>query len=246
MEIRLQKIIANAGITSRRKAEQLILDGEVFLNGKKVTTLGVKADPNVDYIVVQGQKILPNVKKKTIAYALYKPKNCVTTLDDPQERDIIANYFPKDMSKKVRLFPVGRLDYDAEGLVILTNDGDFAQSVIHPAQHVWKTYFVKIKGIFDKKHIKEFYHGMVLEGKKRQSAKVKVLHNINDKTWLEVSLQEGVNRQIKKMFHKVGHRVIKIKRYSVGNIELGELASGESRLITKPELDDLLVLVRGK
>lgn len=242
MEIRLQKAIANAGITSRRKAEELIEQGRVKVNGEIIRKQGVLVDPDQDSILVEGKQIAKKNVQKKYVYALYKPKSCISTLHDPQERDTIVNYFPKN---KGRLFPVGRLDYDAEGLLLVTNDGDLAQMISHPTNHVWKTYFVKVKGVFDPKLIPKLRKGPVFGGKKRQPVEVKVIHVINNaKTWLEVSLQEGTNRHIKKMLWAYQYDVEKIKRISIHNISLGDLNPGEHRLLEEEELKSLIEYVQ--
>lgn len=242
MEVRLQKFLANAGVASRRKSESMILSGRVKVNGKITTELGIKINPDVDEIWVEGELVKPQVTQRLL-YALYKPKNCITSLDDPQGRDTIVTYFPKLNS---RLFPVGRLDYDAEGLVLLTNDGELANSIAHPSKHIWKQYFVKIKGKITPDIIKKLCKGPIIDGKKRQPVKIKLLHYINEKTWLHVHLQEGINHHIKKMFKEVGFPVQKIKRYSIGNIELGEMTPGTHRLLGKAEIDELLELTGQK
>ncbi len=242
MKVRLQKAIADAGIASRRKAEQYILDGRIEVNGNIITELGTKVDPESDFIKVDGKAISSKKnKKKTAVYALYKPKSCVTTLDDPQGRDTIVKYFP---NTSARLFPVGRLDYDAEGLILLTNDGDLAQSISHPSKHIWKQYFVKVRGKISNEEVNKLQSGPKIDGKKRQPVKAKILHFVNNKTWMVVSLQEGLKHHLKKMFKGIGYPVQKIKRYSIGNIELQEMKPGESRKLTKEEVDDLLTLTR--
>ena len=238
MTIRLQKFIANAGVASRRKAEQLIIDRQVIVNGQVITRLGTQIDPATDKVKVNGKPIT-TATVNPVAYALYKPKNCVTTLKDPQNRDTIVNYFPKT---QFRLFPVGRLDYDAEGLIILTNDGNLANRITHPSKHVWKQYFVKIKGKITSTEINQIRSGPIIDGKKRQPIKIRFLHFVNDKSWLVVSLQEGVKHHIKKTFLNAGYRVLKIKRYSIGNIELQELSPGECRELSNIEIGNLMQL----
>lgn len=239
MTIRLQKFMANAGIASRRKAEQMIMTGQVSINGQVVTKLGTQINPETDFVKVNGKRVSA-AKQETVVYALYKPKNCVTTLDDPQGRDTIVNYFPKT---KHRLFPAGRLDYDAEGLIILTNNGDLANHITHPGKHVWKQYFVKIKGQISNDEMSKLRSGPIIDGKKRQPLKIRFLHNVNDKSWLVVSLQEGVKHHIKKTFLAAGYRVLKIKRYSIGNVELRDLSPGEHRLLSKDELKELMQMI---
>jgi 23S rRNA pseudouridine2605 synthase len=240
MTIRLQKFIADAGIASRRKAETMITEGRVSLNGSPVTILGTQVDPEVDHVRVDGKKI-QNRTAPSVVYALYKPKSCVTTLDDPQGRNTIVQYFPRATK---RLFPVGRLDYDSEGLILLTNDGELAQNISHPGKHVWKEYFVKVKGKISSPEINRLKPGPVIDGKKRQSVKIRLLHTINDKSWLSVSLQEGLKHHLKKMFGQIGFPVLKIKRYSIGNIGLEEMKPGEIRKLSKEEISDLIQLTR--
>ena len=240
MTLRLQKFIAQAGIASRRKAEEMITGGRVVLNGEVVTQMGVQVDPAVDHVKVDGKPLKLKTSKNVI-YALYKPKSCVTTMHDPQGRDTIVNYFPKTES---RLFPVGRLDYDAEGLILITNNGDLANEIAHPSKHFWKEYLVKIKGKIEKKEINALKSGPLIDGKKRQPVKVKILHFINDKSWLSVSLQEGLNHHIKKMFSTIGHPVLKIKRYRIGTIELKDMKPGEVRKLTNSDIETLLELTK--
>lgn len=235
MTIRLQKFIANAGIASRRKAEQMIIDRQVMVNGEVVTRLGTQIDPDTDTVKVNGKRVSAH-NVESVAYAVYKPKNCVTTHSDPQGRDTIVNYFPKT---KHRLFPVGRLDYDAEGLIILTNDGELANSITHPSKHVWKQYFVKIKGKIGNEEIGKIRSGPIIDGKKRQPVKIRFLHFVNDKSWLVVSLQEGIKHHIKKTFQAAGYPVLKIKRYSIGNIELQDMSPGEWRQLSNTEIQEL-------
>jgi 23S rRNA pseudouridine2605 synthase len=242
MELRLQKVIAQAGIASRRKAEQLIENGLVKVDGKIILEQGVKVDLDKNKIEVEGKLLKPNRKVHTIMYALYKPRNCLTTLDDPRGRETIVRYFP---DIKNRLFPVGRLDYDSEGLVLLTNDGDLAHNITHPTKHIWKKYFVKIKGKISQAEIKKLLPGPKIEGRKRQPVRIRLLHYINEKSWLVVSLQEGIKHHIKKMFKEIGYNVQKIKRFQIGNLTLEEMKPGETRLITKDELDELISLLNG-
>lgn len=234
--IRIQKVMANAGIASRRGAEALIQLGVVKLNGQKAT-LGQRMDPTVDKLEVKGELVHPASQQASVVYALYKPKRCVTTLDDPEGRPTVKDFFPQT---KKSLFPVGRLDYDAEGLLLITNDGDFAQKVIHPKFKIWKTYFVKIKGLVQKSELEKIKSGPVFAGKKHQPVRVKILHTVNDKTWLEVSLQEGKNQHIKKMFKAVGYLVLKIKRFSIGSVTLGDLEPGRFRKLSPAEITELL------
>ena len=234
--IRIQKVIAQAGVASRRAAENLIRAGEVMLNGEIVKQMGRKMLIGKDHLSVQGRRVSIPSQQKTEVYALYKPKNCITTLKDPQGRLTIKDFFPKTTS---RLFPVGRLDYDAEGLILLTNDGDLANQLMHPRHRVSKGYFVKVRGITENKALSELRRGPVIDYRRHLRVRVKILHTVNDKTWLELFLREGTNRQIKKMFNKIGYPVQKIKRFQIGPIVLGDLQSGETRALSPKEIEEI-------
>ena len=236
--IRIQKVIAQAGIASRRAAEKLILSGAVMLNGEIVKEMGQKMIPGKDHLSVEGRRVKISQHKKTQVYALYKPKNCITTLNDPEGRTTISDFFPQT---SVRLFPIGRLDYDAEGLILLTNDGDLAQQLMHPSHKVWKGYFVKVRGFVKNETLAALRRGPVIEKRKHQAVRVKILHTVNDKTWLEIFLKEGTNRQIKKMLLSLGNPVQKIKRFQVGPISLGDLQSGECRALAPEELKQIMI-----
>ena len=229
-------MIANAGITSRRKAEELILQGVVRVNGHVVTELGTKIDPATDHVKVSN-KVINSRSATPTMFALYKPKYCICTLDDPEGRSTIVDYFPKF---KGRLFPAGRLDYDTEGLILLTNNGDIAHKLIHPSKHIWKTYLVKLKGQIKLAELNRLKKGPIIEGEKKQPIKAKFLHFINDKSWVEVSLQEGVKHHIKKMFAAIQYPVIKIKRIRIGNISLADLKPGENRQLNVDEIKELI------
>ena len=238
MLVRLQKYIADAGIESRRKAEVIITEGRVSVNGVLVKELGSKVDPETDHVRVDG-KLIKKKQIHRVVYALYKPKSCVTTLNDPQGRDTITNYFPKTSA---RLFPVGRLDYDAEGLVLLTNDGELAQKISHPSQHIWKEYLIKIKGKIEPEQLNALKPGPVIDKVRRQPVRIKFLHYVNDKSWLSVSLQEGSKHHLKKMFGQIGYQVLKIKRYSIGSVALLDMKPGDVRKLSEEEIFELLEL----
>ena len=235
--VRIQKVIAMAGIASRRAAEKLILAGEVRLNGETVLKMGQKMLVGKDHLSVEGRRIKLPQRPKPQVYALYKPKTCSTPLNDPEGRTTISDYFPRTSA---RLFPVGRLDYDAEGLILLTNDGELAQQLMHPRHKVWKGYFVKVRGIVENSALSTLRKGPVIEKRRHQPVRVKILHTVNDKTWLEVFLREGTNRQIKKMLQDLGYPVQKIKRFQVGTVSLGDLQSGESRALSPEEMKQLM------
>jgi len=237
MSIRLQKVIAQAGFASRRGAETLIAEGEVTVNGQIVTEQGIKVDPKVDHIEVSGKKLRQSGHRPTIMFAFYKPHSVVTTISDPQGRQTIVDFFPQS---RERLFPIGRLDYDAEGLLLLTNDGELANKLMHPSGHVWKEYLLKLKGKIPMGVLRRLEKGPVIDGKQRQPVKIKFLHHKNEKSWLSVCLQEGVKHHLKKMFRAEGFLVEKIKRYRIGHIELLELKPGESRRITDEQIKELI------
>jgi pseudouridine synthase len=235
--IRINKAIAQAGLASRREADALIRRGQVRLNGVLVREPGTTLVPGEDTLEVAGQPVPLAVQQTPELWALYKPRRCVSTLDDPEGRDCLAHYLPRSAG---RLFPIGRLDYDAEGLILLTNDGELAQHVAHPSFGVEKVYLVKVKGLVQPAALRRLRQGPRLEGQRRQPVRARILHTLNDKTWLEVTLREGIQHHIKKMFAAEGHRVLKIKRYQVGPVELGELEPGQARKLGKSDIATLL------
>jgi 23S rRNA pseudouridine2605 synthase len=234
---RLQKIIAAAGIASRRKAEQLITGGLVSVNGKVVTELGSKADAEHDHIRVNG-KLLHGAERR-VYLVMNKPKGYVTTLSDPERRPTVM-----DLLRGVgaRVYPVGRLDYASEGLLLLTNDGEFANRLMKAASHVPKTYMVKLAGTPSGEGLSRLRSGLfiVVPGGRRVKtapAKVRLIREANN-PWYEVTLIEGRNRQIRKMFEEIGHRVEKIKRVRYGPLEL-DVHPGEFRRLTPQEVTRL-------
>jgi 23S rRNA pseudouridine2605 synthase len=233
-EIRLHKLIAEAGRASRRAAEKLILDGRVTVNGRTITELGVRADPDRDEIRVD-QEILRFPEAKQVLL-FYKPKKCVTTLSDPQGRKTVLDFIP---NRGVRLFPVGRLDYDAEGLLLLTNDGALAHALQHPRFGVKKVYEVKVKGHPDPSALDQLRSGVVLEEGRTAPAEARMLRSLPGACWLRLVLHQGWNRQIKRMCEKVGHPVLKIKRIGVGPLDLTGLEPGSWRKLTAGEVESL-------
>ena len=233
MEERLQKIIAKAGIASRRKAEELIEEGRVFVNGKKAK-LGDKADPEKDVIKVDGEIIKP--LKKKVYILLYKPIGYITTKSDEKHRPTVMDLLQRE--EKKALFPVGRLDINTEGLLIITNDGEFANLITNPKTKVEKTYLVKVRGIPSKKAIERLLSGVIVEERKLSAKKITLLGHKNN-AWLKVVLTEGKKNQIRRMFEKVGHPVVKLKRIKIGDIEIGDLKPGEYRRLTPQEVERL-------
>jgi 23S rRNA pseudouridine2605 synthase len=231
MEERLQKIISAAGAASRRASEKLIVEGRVRVNGKVVTELGTKADPNKDHIKVDGKLINP--KQPQTYIMLNKPAGYVTTMSDPEGRPTV-----QDLLKgvKVRVYPVGRLDYNTEGLLLLTNDGDFAHLITHPSHELPKTYLAKIKGMLDDKTAHELEKGVFLEDGKTAPSKVKKVRKEETNSWVEITIREGRKRQVRRMFDRVGRSVIRLKRIRTGNLSLGDLPEGQYRYLTPAEV----------
>lgn len=228
--MRLQKILSERGIASRRKAEELIAEGRVTVNGKPAT-LGTKADPFFDHIKVNG-KLLGRPEKK-LYLMMNKPKGVVTSLYDPEGRPTVKDFLK---AIKERVYPVGRLDYDSEGLLIITNDGDFSHSLLHPSKEIPKTYMVKVKGIIEDADIKKLRAGIKLEGILTAPARVRKISVTEQNSWLEVTIHEGRKRQIKRMLERVGHPVLKLKRISIGNLRLGGMRTGEIRYLSEEEI----------
>jgi 23S rRNA pseudouridine2605 synthase len=234
MKKRLQKILSELGIASRRKAEELILQGSVTVNGQ-VATIGMKADPETDYIKVSGKLVAGPLQKsmQRIYLMFHKPKGVVTTLFDPEGRPTVKDYL-KEVKHKV--FPVGRLDFDSEGLLLLTNDGDFTNAVLHPSRKIPKTYLVKVKGEMEEDEVEKLRRGVKLEDGITLPAKVRRTRRSENNSWIEITISEGRKRQIRRMLEKVGHPVLKLKRVSVGGLKLRDLKPGELRQLTPDEL----------
>lgn len=231
---RLQKIIAAAGITSRRAAEELILAGRVAVNGRIVTELGIKADPAADRITLDGTSIKP--AEKLYYVLLHKPAGYVTSLKDPQGRQLVTELV-KDIG--VRLFPVGRLDYNSEGLLLLTNDGAWANRLMHPRHQVDKEYHVRVRGKVDPQQIKRLSDGIELEDGPVRGATVRLLKADQHNDWLSVTIHEGRNRQVRRMCAAVGLSVVRLRRIRYGSLTLGGLKPGEYRLLSRAEAQQL-------
>jgi len=231
---RIQKIMAQAGIASRREAERLILDGRVTLNGKVVDELGTKADPEKDYIKVNG-KLITRPEPKTYII-LFKPRGYVTTASDPEGRPTVMELLDK---VKVRVFPVGRLDYDTEGLILCTNDGDLAHKLQHPSHEIPKTYLVKVEGVPTQDGIAKLRKGVKLKDGMTAPAVVKFIRKAEANSWFEVIIHEGRNRQVRRMFEAIGHSVIKLKREGLAFLTLADLKPGEFRHLTAEEIRKL-------
>jgi 23S rRNA pseudouridine2605 synthase len=233
-EERLQKILATAGIASRRKAELLIVEGRVTVNGKTIVELGSKADSERDHIKVDGKLIHQPEHFEYIA--LFKPDNVVSTAHDPQGRQTVLDFLA---GVKGRVYPVGRLDYHSEGLILLTNDGDFANAITSARSHVPKTYLVKSKGELTPEEEERFRTGIPIEGRRTAPAGLRLLRHAEN-PWYEVRLIEGRNQQIRIMFKHLGHLVEKLRRVRIGTIDLGHLKPGQFRRLTPEEVRKLM------
>ncbi len=233
---RLQKLIAQAGIASRRAAEELIRAGEVTVNGEIVTELGTKADPEKDHIKVKGKLINVALANRSNVYILLnKPKGYLSSAADPEGRKLVTDL----VKGRGRLHPVGRLDYNTEGLIILTNDGDFTNYVAS-SKAIPKVYEVKVKGMPTPVAINKLRRGVLLEdGFKTAPADIRELNHTDKNGWYEVTLHEGHNQQIRKMFDAIGHSVVKLKRIAIGSISDPYLKVGESRTLTQQEVADV-------
>jgi 23S rRNA pseudouridine2605 synthase len=241
MEKRLQKILSEMGIASRRKAEDLIIEGRVTVNGMSAR-LGMKADPDRDHIKLDG-KLLSGRKEPKVYMMFYKPRNVVTSLEDPQDRPTVKDYLGK---VRCRVYPVGRLDFDSEGLLLITNDGDFAHAVLHPSKEVPKTYEVKIDGALEDADIQKLRRGVSIEGGRTAPARVRKLRKLKSNSWIEVIIHEGKKRQIRRMLQKVGHHVLRLKRSRIGPLKLGSLRAGDMRELTKEELEAMREKLKGR
>lgn len=238
---RLQKIIAESGYCSRRKAEELIRNKKVMVNGKLITEMGVKASFG-DEIVVEGNMISYQEKEY---YLFYKPRSVVCTTKDDKGRKTVLDYF-YDVTK--RIYPVGRLDYDTTGLLLLTNDGAFANLMMHPSNRIDKFYVAKVKGIVTGDEVKKLKKGVVLDGKKIYPSRVK-LKKLDKKSMtsiIEITVHDGINHEVKRLMEYIGHEVIKLKRESFGFLTLGDLKSGEKRMLSIKEVRQLYNMAKNK
>jgi len=237
-EERLQKILSRAGVTSRRKAETLIVEGRVTVNGTAITELGSKADLDRDHIKVDGK--LLRAPRRLLYIALNKPVNCVTTVSDPQGRATVMDLVH---GLKERVFPVGRLDYHSEGLLLLTNDGEFANALTSASSHIPKTYLVKTTGLLTSEQEEQFRHGVPMEGRMTAPAGLKLIRKAEN-PWYEVKLIEGRKNQIRVMFKHFGRLVEKLKRVRIGFLELGPIKPGQLRQLTPEEVERFRKLIK--
>lgn len=232
-EERLQKFIARCGVTSRRKAEELILEGKVKVNNTVVNILGTKVDTENDVVTVEDKRIYQ--ENNYIYIKLYKPEGYVTTVKDQFGRKTVIDL----INVKERIYPIGRLDYDTSGLLLLTNDGDLANKLMHPKYHIYKTYTADIEGSITDVEIENLKKGVIIEDYKTAPAKVKLIKNLGRTSKIQISIYEGKNRQVRKMCEAIGHKVLKLKRISFGKINLGDLEVGEWNYLIDEEINFL-------
>lgn len=228
--MRLQKYIAEAQVASRRKAEEMILDGRVSVNGKIITELGTKVESDSDVVIVDGKEI--HICEKLVYIMLNKPEGCVTTVKDQFNRKSVMDYVS---DVKERIYPVGRLDYDTSGLLIMTNDGEMTYRLTHPKHNVDKTYIAHVDRKPDERDMEKFRKGIVIDGRKTAEAEIQIVKE-GKLTELEIKIREGRNRQVRKMCAAINCNVVKLKRIATGKLELGELEKGKYRYLDEKEI----------
>lgn len=233
MEERLQKIIAAAGIASRRKAEELIAAGAVTVNGKTVTEPGTKADPAKDHIKVRGRLLSKAKQQEKIYILLNKPVGYLTSRSDPQKRQLVTDLVGPYKSK---VHPVGRLDLNTEGLILLTNDGEFTNLIAHASHNVAKVYEAKVKGKPSAWQINQIARGVEIGGARTAPAVIRLMEETETNAWYEVTLREGRNQQIRKMFDSIGHSVVKLRRIAIGFLKEEKMKPGEFRFLREAEV----------
>ena len=232
--IRLQKYISDCGITSRRKAEELILQGKVRVNGEIVTLLGTRIEECTDRVTVSGKEIKKTPQK--IYVMLNKPKGCITSVSDPQGRNTVFTYLT---DIRERIYPVGRLDYDTEGLLLLTNDGDFAFRLAHPKHQVEKTYVASMKGKPTPDLLKKLSQGIPIEDYIAKANEVRLLSFDEKSSKVLITIAQGKNRQVRKMFEAIGYPLIGLKRISIGTLKLSKLSPGKWRYLNRQEANQI-------
>ncbi|MDD3194078.1 MAG: pseudouridine synthase [Oscillospiraceae bacterium] len=233
--VRIQKVLSEAGVMSRRKAEEMIEAGKVTVNGRKAK-IGQKVDSVRDIITVEGTRVETRQRQKKIYLALYKPRGYVTTMSDEMDRRCVAQLVA---DAPARVYPIGRLDRNSEGLLLLTNDGDFANQIMHPRYHVPKCYRVTVRPDINDEQAMRLAEGVELDGQRTAPAQVTVLSKEPDRVVVQIVITEGRNRQIRRMCEAVGLEVARLKRISIGPVRLGMLPPGKWRMLTQPELSAL-------
>lgn len=230
MLMRLQKYLAEAQVASRRKAEEIILQGRVKVNDKTITELGIKIESDKDIVTVDGKRV--QICEKMIYIMLNKPEGCVTTVKDQFDRKSVIDYVS---DVKERVYPVGRLDYNTSGLLILTNDGDLTYKLTHPKHNIEKTYIADVDREPDSNDMERFKKGLIIDGRKTAPAEIEIMKK-GRLTSLKIKIHEGRNRQVRKMCAAINCNVVRLKRIAEGNIELGKLEKGKYRYLTDEEI----------
>ena len=239
MLIRLNKYLSQSGVTSRRDADRLIEKGDVRVNGEVVRTLGTKIDESKDRVEVKGKAVKP--EDDSVSIVLYKPPGYLVTLKDPQQRPTVMGLI---RTLKRRVFPVGRLDFDSEGLLLFTDDGELAHRLMHPRYQIQKEYRVEVTGFPEKEALDRLKTGIVLDGKKTAPAEVRLLRQEDRHSFLQIVIHEGRKREVRRMMEAVGHDVLSLKRTRFGSIRLGNLKPGEWRRLEPHEIASLKKSVR--
>ena len=234
--VRLQKYLAQCGIASRRRAEELIRAGRVEVDGQQVTEMGAKIDPQTQTVRCDGKTV--SLPDELIYVLLNKPRGYVTTLSDPQDRPVVTSLL-KDIP--VRLFPVGRLDLDTEGALILTNDGTLAQTIQHPSHETEKTYEALVEGLPQRNGLQQLERGILLEGQQTAPSKITVKKTFSNQTLLHITIHEGRKRQVRKMLSFIGHPVIRLKRIAYGRLLLADLPTGHYRILNPKDLKKIFL-----
>lgn len=232
--VRLQKFLADAGVASRRAAERLIAGGSVAVNGRTVTELGTKVDPDQDQVVVDGRTLR---SRKKLYVAVNKPPGFLCSRTDPEERRVVGELLPPEWAQ---LYTVGRLDRDSEGLIFLTNDGDFCLKLTHPRYGVRKKYVAVVEGRLESSQIARFTEGVEHEGEILKAERVRLVDSNNSHSVVELELAQGKNREVRRLFEVLGHEVVQLRRVQIGPIKLGELRVGKWRVLTPAEVRSLL------
>ena len=232
--VRLQKVLSQAGIASRRVAERMILDGRVEVDGRIVTELGTRVDPANSVIRVDGARVM--LDDELVHLALNKPLGMVSTMSDDQGRPCIGDLIENRVRGNKNLFHVGRLDADTEGLILLTNDGDFTNLIAHASHNVPKVYEAKVKGKPRESQVQMIARGVLIDGVKTAPAKIRLMEETETNAWYEVTLHEGRNQQIRKMFDSIGHSVVKLRRIAIGFLKDEKLKPGELRFLKETEV----------
>lgn len=232
--MRIAKFLAAAGIASRRKCEQIILDGRVSVNGQRVTELGMQVEPETDEVTLDRRRV--QIDEERVYIILNKPVGCVSTCHDEKGRKTVLDCIG-DLG--TRIYPVGRLDFTTEGLLLLTNDGELANKLTHPRHEITKRYYVVIDGMLTADNVKDLQRGVFIEGGKTAPAHIKIMKATPERSEFTITIHEGRNRQVRKMLEAVGKNVVFLKRISEGEINLGNLKRGEYRFLTQEEVDYL-------